>query len=69
MKRKYGRYKKSVRKHTHKVILPYKMIKVEVRMIKMMYEITKDDRIKNEYIMGNVGLTSIVDEMRGNMLR
>jgi len=47
-----------------------KMSVVEMRMLRwMMSVVTREDRIRNEYIRGSIGVASIVDKMRENMLR
>jgi hypothetical protein len=42
---------------------------MEMRMIRLMSELTRLDRIKNEYMRGSVGLALIVDKMRENRLK
>jgi len=34
-----------------------------------MSEVTKEDRIKNEYVSGSIGVVPIVDKMRENRLK
>ena len=40
-----------------------------MRMLRWMSGVTREDRIKNEYVRGSIGVASIVDKMRENRLR
>ena len=40
----------------------------EMRMLIWMSGVTREDRIRNEYIRGNIGVASIVDKLRENRL-
>jgi len=42
---------------------------LEVRMLRWMNEVTREDRIRNEYVKGSIGEAPIVDKMRDNRLR
>lgn len=35
----------------------------------MMYEVTAEDKIRNEYMRNSMGVVSTVDKMRKNILR
>lgn len=37
---------------------------LEMRMLRWMCELSKEDRIRNEYIRGNVGISSIMEKVR-----
>ena len=41
----------------------------EMRMLRWMSGVTSEDRIKNKYVRGSIGVASIVDKMRENRLR
>jgi len=41
---------------------------VEIRMLKWMSGVTRDDRIRNEYVRGSTGVASIVVKMKENRL-
>jgi len=45
-----------------------RMSVVEMRMLRWMSVVTREDRIKNEYIRGGIGLASIMNKMRENDL-
>jgi hypothetical protein len=38
----------------------------EMRMLRWMSGVTREDRIRNEYVRGSIDVASIVDKMRGN---
>jgi hypothetical protein len=40
-----------------------------MRMLKWMSEVTREDRIRNEYVRGSIGVASIVDKIRENRLK
>ena len=40
-----------------------------MRMLRWMSGVTREDKIRNEYIRGSIGVASIVDKMRENILR
>jgi len=40
----------------------------EMRMLKWMSGVTREDRIRNEYVRGSIGVASIVAKMRENRL-
>jgi len=40
-----------------------------MKMLRRMSGMTREDRIKNEYIKGSVGVAPIVDKFRENRLR
>jgi hypothetical protein len=40
-----------------------------MRMLRRMSEVTREDRIKNEYVRSRISVVSIVDKMRENRLR
>eukprot|EP00102_Acyrthosiphon_pisum_P026090 XP_016663300.1 PREDICTED: uncharacterized protein LOC107884852 [Acyrthosiphon pisum] len=42
---------------------------VEMKMLRWMSGVTREDRIRNEYIRDSIGVASIVDKMRENRLR
>jgi len=42
---------------------------VEMIMLRWMSWVTREDRIRNEYVRGSVRVMSIVDKMRENRLR
>jgi nonsense-mediated mRNA decay protein 3 len=41
----------------------------EIRMLRWMSGVSREDRIKNEYVRGSIGVASILDKMRDNRLR
>lgn len=42
----------------------------EIKMLRWMSGVTKEDKIRNEYVMrGSIGIASIVDKMEENRLR
>jgi len=41
----------------------------EMRMLRWMNGVTREDRIRNKYVRGSIGVVSIVDRMRENRLR
>jgi hypothetical protein len=41
----------------------------EMRMLRWISGVTREERIKNEYVRDSVGVASIVDKMRENILR
>jgi hypothetical protein len=40
----------------------------EMRMLKWMSEVTREDRIRNEYVRSSIGVASVVNKMRENRL-
>jgi hypothetical protein len=42
---------------------------VEMRMLRWVSGVTKEDSIRNEYVKGNIGVASVMDKMRENRLR
>lgn len=40
------------------------IIVAETKMFRWMSEMTRENRIMNEYVKGSIGVTSIVDQMR-----
>jgi len=40
-----------------------------MRMLRWMSGITRESRIKNEYVKGSVEVTSIIDKMRENRFK
>jgi hypothetical protein len=36
----------------------------EMRMLRWKSRVTREDKIRNEYVRGNIGVASIVDKMR-----
>ncbi|KAL4132087.1 hypothetical protein QTP88_009302 [Uroleucon formosanum] len=42
---------------------------MEMRMVRWMSGVTREDRIKDEYVKGSIGIASIVDKMSENRLR
>jgi hypothetical protein len=41
----------------------------EIRMLRWMSGVTREDRIWNEYLRGSIGMVSIVEKMRENRLK
>jgi hypothetical protein len=41
----------------------------EIRILRRMSEMTREDRIRTEYVKGKIGVVSIVDKKRENRLR
>jgi hypothetical protein len=39
---------------------------IEMRMLRWMSEMAREDKIKNGYVRGNISITSIMDKMREN---
>ena len=46
-----------------------RMSVAEIKMLRWMSGVTREDKIRNEYIRGSIGVASIVDKMRENRLR
>jgi len=42
---------------------------VEMRVLRLMGGVMGEDRIRNEYIRGSIGVAPIVDDLRENRLR
>jgi hypothetical protein len=41
----------------------------EIRILRWMSGVTRENRIRNEYLRGRIGVALIVDKMRENRLR
>jgi len=41
----------------------------EMRMLRWTSVVIREDRIRNYYVRGSIGVMSIVDKMRGNRFR
>jgi hypothetical protein len=39
-----------------------------MRKLRWMSEVTREDRIRSEYVRGSIGVVSVVKEMRENAL-
>ena len=46
-----------------------RMSVAEMRMLRWMSGVTREDRIRNEYLRGSIGVAPIGDKMRENRLR
>ena len=46
-----------------------RMSVAEMRMLRWMSAVTREHKIRNEYIRGSIGVASIVDKLRENRLR
>jgi len=42
---------------------------VELSIFRWMSEVEKEDKIRNEYVRGSIGVASIIDEMKDSRLR
>jgi hypothetical protein len=40
-----------------------------MRLLKWMSRVTREDRIRNSYVRGSIGVASIMDKMRENRMR
>jgi len=45
------------------------MIVAEMRMLRWMSGVTKEDRIRNEYVRGNIEIVPNVDKVKENRLK
>ena len=50
-------------------MIEQRMNVAEMRMLRWMSGVTREDKIRNKYIRGSIGVASIVDKMRENRLR
>jgi len=46
-----------------------RMSAAEIRMLRSMSGVTTEDKIRNEYLRGSIGIALIIDKMRENRLR